>query len=460
MSAPATVLVLDAQAASQARKFLESPDRIVVVVPTVALARHALSTMVVAACLLDLTAPQADFRQLVSIARLTSPGARILLTGPAVMAPRARQLLDETRSRGAFIPRPWNGIALRKAVSEAVAESFRDSASGSVAEADPAASASPSGGPRIRVRVGADGRPVAAVPHPQASEAAQPQGIQGPDPNNYEVLDVLGRGGTGTVFRARDRFLDIDVAIKVINRDLLSKPDVLAAFKDEARITMQLSHRNILRLYSFRVYNGCFYIVMELVRGRPLRSVILENGALSTETTCRILHQCASALEYAHAHNVVHKDVKPENVYLTEAGELKVIDFGSAVLNDARAEAEGVIVGTPEYMSPEQLRGELVGPGADVYALAVMAYLMLVGCFPYPADTTVEDLLAGVRPDFSALPEALAAVMERATACDPADRYGTVTEFVSDLLQVCGCASVAADPYAPIVVTPGPRGEA
>jgi len=459
MSAPATVLVLDAQAASQARKFLESPDRIVVVVPTVALARHALSSMVVAACLLDLTAPQADFRQLVSIARLTSPGARILLTGPAVMAQRARQLLDDTRSRGSFVPRPWNGIVLRKAVSEAVAESFRDSASGSVESPD-SAPAPASSGPRIRVRVGADGRPIAVDPPPQAAEAAQPQGIQGPDPNNYEVLDVLGRGGTGTVFRARDRFLDIDVAIKVINRDLLSKPDVLAAFKDEARITMQLSHRNILRLYSFRVYNGCFYIVMELVQGRSLRSVILENGALSTETTCRILHQCASALEYAHAHNVVHKDVKPENVYLTEGGELKVIDFGSAVLNDARAEAEGVIVGTPEYMSPEQLRGELVGPGADVYALAVMAYLMLVGCFPYPADTTVENLLAGVRPDFSALPEALAAVMDRATAFDPSDRYATVTEFVSDMLRVCGCESVAADPYAPIVVTPGPRGEA
>ena len=97
-----------------------------------ALARHALSTMVVAACVLDLTAPQADFRQLVSIARLTSPGARILFTGPAVMAPRARQLLEGTQAKGAFIPRPWNGIALRKAVADAVLDSFRDNASGAV----------------------------------------------------------------------------------------------------------------------------------------------------------------------------------------------------------------------------------------------------------------------------------------------------------------------------------------
>ena len=456
MSAPATILVLDAQAASPARKFLESPERIVVLVPTAALARHALSTMVVAACVLDLTAPQADFRQLVSIARLTSPGARILFTGPAVMAPRARQLLERTQAKGAFIPRPWNGIALRKAVADAVLDSFRDNASGAV-DAPTAASGASGGAPRIRVRVGADGRPVAVAPPPQAAEAAQ--GIQGPDPNNYEVLDVLGRGGTGTVFRARDRFLDIDVAIKVINRNLLLKPDVLVAFKDEARITMQLSHRNILRLYSFRVYNGCFYIVMELVQGRSLRSLILENGSLSTETTCRILHQCAAALEYAHAHNVIHKDVKPENVHITDAGELKVIDFGSAVLNDARAAEEGVIVGTPEYMSPEQLRGELVGPAADEYALAVMAYLMLVGCFPYPADTTAEKLLAGVRPDFSALPEPLARVMERATAFDAADRYPTVSEFVSEVLRVCGCEAIEAHPYAPIVVEPGPRGE-
>ena len=190
---------------------------------------------------------------------------------------------------------------------------------------------------------------------------------------------------------------------------------------------------------------------MELVQGRSLRSVILENGALSTETTCRILLQCASALEYAHAHNVVHKDVKPENVYLTEAGELKVIDFGSAVLRDASQE-EGYVVGTPEYMPPEQLRGEVVGPPADVYALAVMTYLMLMGCYPFPAGTTVNDLLEGVRPDFSALPGDLARVLAKGAAYEVSFRYQGVAEFVRDVVAACGCTEVCRDVFAPVVI--------
>lgn len=333
-----------------------------------------------------------------------------------------------------------------------------------------AAPATPAAKPAIRIK------PRAAVAGPASASAAarealkgrvakvRPRGaaaagaqavkrLAGPDPEHYELLETIGRGGTGTVFRARDRFLDIDVAVKVVDRALLDDPEVLAAFKDEARITMQLSHPNILRLYSFQSHDGCPYIVMELVRGESLREAIGRCGALSVRTVCQIVRQCADALGYAHVHNVVHKDVKPENVFIAETGELKVIDFGSAVLNDARANASGAVVGTPEYMAPEQLRGDIVGPGADIYALAVMAYLALVGVFPYPEGTTRAELLSGnVRPSFGVLPDVLAEVMEKATAPDPGSRYGTVTEFARDFARVCGFPEVFDDPAQPISV--------
>lgn len=461
MSGPSTVLVLDAQAGSPAHKYLDAPDRLVVVTDSPSLALHALSTMSVAVFVCDLAAA-ADFKSLATIAQVASPNVRILFTGAKPAETKARQILQAANARGSFFPRPWNGIALRKAVADETAAGERDAASGG---AVPEEDAAPAGGaPRraaaapgakrvIRIaspRTGA-ARASAAAPAAKPAEPPKPRGPQGPDPSAYEIVELLGRGGTGTVFHARDKFLGIDVALKVVNRDLVEKPGVLESFKDEARITMQLSHRCILRLYGFHVYNGCYYIVMEQVRGRPLRDIILEGGALSTETACRILQQVGSALGYAHAHNVVHKDVKPENVYLTEAGELKVIDFGSAVLRDASQE-DGYVVGTPEYMPPEQLRGEVVGPPADVYALAIMTYLMLMGCYPFPAGTTVEQLLEGVRPDFSALPEPLAGVLAKGTACEVAFRYQNVAEFVRDVLAACGCTELERDVFAPVAV--------
>ena len=471
MSDPSTVLVLDTQSPSPAHKYLDAPDRLVVVTDSPGLARHALSTMVVDVFVCDLSA-QADFKSLATIAQVSSPNVRFLFTGAKLAETKAQQILQAAQAQGGFFPRPWNGIALRKAVADETLAGRRAAASGGAlpppADAGPApaggsASIRLSAGPGTKriIRIGGTMRtPVPGKPGPArivvggAKAAAEPpkaRGPQGPDPNLYEIVELLGRGGTGTVFHARDRFLGVDVALKVVNRELVEKPGVLESFKDEARITMQLSHRCILRLYGYQVYNGCHYIVMEQVRGRPLRDIILDVGALSTVTTCRILQQVGSALEYAHAHNVVHKDVKPENVYVTEAGELKVIDFGSAVLRNASQE-DGYIVGTPEFMPPEQLRGEVVGPPADIYALTIMAYLMFMGCYPFPAGTTVDDLLQGVRPDFSALPEGLARVLSKGAAYEVSFRYQNVAEFVRDVVDACGCTEVCRDVFAPVAI--------
>ena len=427
-SGPATILLLCGNPLQGPRKLLDAAGRLVVETKSPELARHALETMAVALFVCDLATEGVDFAALSGAGLAANPGMRILFCGGRQREPVARQLLADLGAQGGFFSRPFNALSVRKAVSQAV----------DAALADGAGRARPGGG-----AAAGDG-----------ASGSGGFGAEGPDPERFEILGLAGKGGTGTVYRARSKFLGIEVALKVVDRELLEDPDVLTAFKDEARITMQLSHPNILRTYSFQAYRGCPYIVMELVRGTSLREAILSNGALSTVTACQILAQCAAALGYAHANNVVHKDVKPENIFVTESGELKIIDFGAAVLNDARAQTSGDVVGTPEYMCPEQLRGEPVGPGADIYALGVMTYLMLVGCFPFPPDTTVDDLLAGRRPDFSALAPELASVLARATAYEASFRYDNVAEFARDVIHVCGCESAVLDPFAPIEIVP------
>ena len=461
MSAPRTIVVLDPNPQSQALRLLDAPDRVVVLVSSPTLARHALSTMVTAVWVCDLGTARTDFSALVSIARLASPNVRVVFTGAPAMEGRARALLSQTGVAGSFTPRPWTGLSLLKAVSDELAAALRAEFSG--ADAEPAAAPSGTGphraGRKVLVVHGLGGSSMKARSLSRriaetASPRIGPPSFRGPDPNAWELLDILGKGGTGTVYRARDKFLEIDVAIKVVHHELLADAGVMAAFKDEARITMQLSHRNILRIYSFQVHNGCHYIVMELVHGRTLRQILSECGALSVPCTCRIVRQIADALEYAHAHNVVHKDMKPDNCTITDDGVAKVLDFGSATLNDELSRRENIVVGTPQYMAPEQLRGDLATPATDIHALGVMSYRMLLGCLPYPEGTTTQDILDGARPDVSALPEPVRGVVARAVADDPAARWSSAPEFSRALSEACGCTELAADPYAPIEMEP------
>lgn len=431
MSKSITILVLDSQPVSMIKKTIESPDRLVVVTSNPELARHALTTMLVGVWICDISTPAADLKSLIAIAENTSPGIQILFVGAKLAVTKANMFLTTGHGVG-FLARPFLPTDLKKRISECISDYFNDpmkrGKTGLITESN--------GKRTLRVSGKLDSH------EPSAS---------GPDPEHYTLTELLGIGGTGTVFLARDKFLDIDVAIKVISPEVIEDPDVLKSFKDEARIAMQLSHRNIVRIYNFSSYNDCYYIVMELVRGQTLRDVIIENESLSIVTTCRILLSCAEALEYAHSNNVTHNDIKPENIFFTEAGDVKIIDFGTATLKN-KAQELSHIIGTPEYISPEQLRCEIAGAPTDIYALGIITYLMLMGRFPFPIDTSVQDLLNGVRPDFSVLPETLAAVLDQATAYEPSFRYQSVMEFARELISVCGCTELCANTNGPIEI--------
>jgi predicted Ser/Thr protein kinase len=427
MNAPVTILVFDSRPMTGVRKALESGDRLVVVTSNPRLIRHALNTMVVGVLIFDIGVPSIDIKTVSAIATHTSPGIQIILLGGALLRKNAQSLIDSGYGTS-FLARPYSLMDIKKSVREALAE---------YAKRPPGR--------------GESGRRVIRMSDSQVESDSK---IMGPDPEHYLLQDLIGIGGTGTVFRAYDKFLNLEVAIKIINPGLLDDPDVLASFKDEARIAMLLSHKGIVRIYNFSTFNECYYIVMEVVHGQTLYDVIVENGALSIETVCQILLACAEALEYAHQNNVVHNDLKPENIFITEASEVKIIDFGTAVLKTMAKEAHD-IVGTPEYMSPEQLRGGVPDPTNDIYALGIVTYLMLTGKFPFPIDITTEMLLTGFKPNFSGIPDNLAQVLSYATEFEASNRYQSVTEFVNAVLAASGIPEGYYSTDKPVVITRG-----
>lgn len=267
--------------------------------------------------------------------------------------------------------------------------------------------------------------------------ATPPAAAELPEAGRYKFRDVLGTGGMGTVYRAHDELLDMDVAIKLLRPELTHDSAAVSKLREEARMTMQLAHPHIVRLHDLRKLGGQYMLIMEYVEGASLRGLLAEHGCFMPGSTVDVIDVCADALAYAHRHGLLHNDLKPENILITSDGVLKVIDFGTAGLVNTRIGGE-YILGTPAYMSPEQIRGDVLDVRTDVYALGMIAYELLCGYLPYPRDVDFDDILVLARREMFDVPEHLQPVIARATAPERDARWGTVDAFAAALSQAKG----------------------
>ena len=250
----------------------------------------------------------------------------------------------------------------------------------------------------------------------------------------YRVEALLGEGGMGRVYRAEDVLLEMPVAVKILNQELTNDRYAVAKLKKEARITLQLTHPHIVRLFDMQKVENTYMLIMEYVGGESFRTIIRTHSHLATQTCLQVVETCADAVAHAHQHGILHNDLKPDNLMLTEEGVLKVIDFGTAGMTHSRS-GGNYIVGTPAYMSPEQIRGDVLDERTDVYALGMIACELLSGDLPYARDAGFEDVLARPRGPLPALPPALMPVIEKAIAPDSDDRWPSMDAFAGALQE-------------------------
>ncbi len=256
----------------------------------------------------------------------------------------------------------------------------------------------------------------------------------------YTVLERIGRGGMASVYRAYHPALDRYVAIKVLPEFFADDPHYVERFQQEARSVARLKHPNILEVFDFGCADAITYLVLELVEGGTLADLM--GRPMQLRRTVAILEQVASALDHAHAHGVLHRDVKPSNILMRQDGSPVLADFGLARMAGSlrRLTGSGTVMGTPEYMSPEQAADERIGPPSDLYSLAVVAYEMLTGRVPFGADTPAAILLSHVTKAVPATREVkgelsahVEGVLRRALAKKSEERFSTAAEFVTAL---------------------------
>jgi eukaryotic-like serine/threonine-protein kinase len=291
----------------------------------------------------------------------------------------------------------------------------------------------------------------------------------GPDPNigrdllggQFQILQKIGSGGMGSVYKATQPAMNRMVAVKILHPKLANRKDLVSRFRREARAMSHLTHPNTVKVLLYgELEDGSLYIVMEYLEGRNLNQVVRKEGPLPVERAIPILIQVCGALQEAHMQGIVHRDLKPENIFLSTNGGLKdypkVLDFGLAKVTEREMRPgsvmltqEGMVFGTPEFMSPEQAQGKVLDARSDIYSLATILYEVLTGKLPFEARTPMEyiqhhvtksPILLDSRIPGKSFPPGLGVVLARALEKRPEDRFDSASEFAEALKPFAGGA--------------------
>ena len=283
----------------------------------------------------------------------------------------------------------------------------------------------------------------------------------GPDAvvdGRYQIIDRIGSGGMGDVWLAQDAELGREVALKLLHHRFAEDPEFVARFKREASAAAGLSHPNIVQVFDRGEWEGTYYIAMEYLRGRDLKQIVEQHGPFDPEHAIDVVEQILQAARFAHRRGVVHRDIKPHNVILGDDGRVKVTDFGIALAGASDMTETGSIMGTAQYLSPEQAQGHPVDARSDLYSIGVVLYELLTGMVPFEAESPVTVALKQVseRPvppgqHNPAVPPALDAVVMRALEKDPGARFQSADEFLAALEQARLGVSIVP-PEEPVVL--------
>jgi eukaryotic-like serine/threonine-protein kinase len=308
------------------------------------------------------------------------------------------------------------------------------------------------------------GQSFTPVPHParpRTTTKLQPGHIIG---GRYEILELLGEGGMGAVYKASDRELNRFVALKLIRSDLASDPAILARFKQELLTAHQVTHKNVIRIYDLAEADDVRFITMEFIEGSDLRHVLLDQGKLPPERAVEIIRQVCLALDAAHSVGVIHRDLKPQNIMCDKAGRILVMDFGLARSIESKGMTQtGALMGTIEYMSPEQCMGKHLDARSDLFAIGLIFYELLTNETPYKADSAMGSLLlrnqqrAVPASELDAsVPKGLSDIVGKCLERDLNLRYQSAQEILADLDAVQGKRPSSASVVAPPAVTQTP----
>jgi eukaryotic-like serine/threonine-protein kinase len=282
----------------------------------------------------------------------------------------------------------------------------------------------------------------------------------------YEVLAPLGQGGMGTVYKARDHVLEETVALKVLRADVRNDPDMERRFRTEIRLARRVRHRNVCGIHEYGEEGGLRYIAMEYIEGIDLRKVLTERGPLPPDQAFEACIRVAEGLQAIHEAGIIHRDLKTANLMVDGQGVVRLMDFGIAkqIGSEAAAgaTATGLIVGTPEYMSPEQARGDKLDPRSDVYALGIVAFELFTGKVPFRGQTPMATIFKHLQdappfegPAAAALPREAVPVVRRALAKTADERHASAIEFAHAMVEAREAAGIPPPATGPLTPRPG-----